>query len=78
MKKYVVILLMNIPQINPVDKHIYNNICIFFWIKMCTVYIREDIIPNPPFQSWETFLVKLIAYSNVDFGYNGECLLIGP
>ena len=41
------------------------------------VSIKEDITPNPPFQSSELLLVILRVSSNVDFGDTRQDSLIG-
>ena len=67
MQKYDVIVLMKISQSKTIDKLIPNSILIILWSNMCMVYIREEIIPNPPFQSSGPFLVVLTVSRNVDF-----------
>ena len=42
------------------------------------LYIREEIIPNPPFQSSGSLLVILSVSRNIYFGDTGEVSLIGP
>ena len=66
--KYDVIVLMKISWSDPSDKIIPNSICIIFWSNMCMVSIKEDIIPNLPFQSAGQLLFLSIVSSNVDFG----------
>ena len=67
MQNYVVIVLMKIPRNNPSYKLRPNSICIVFWGNICMVPIKEEIIPNPPFQSSGPLLVILIVYRDVDF-----------
>ena len=76
MKKYVVIGLMNIYCIKLIENIINNSICIIFWRNICMVSIREEIIPNTPFQSPGPLLVILSVSSNVDFGDTSKVLLI--
>ena len=45
---------------------------------MYMVSIKEDIIPNPPFQFSGPLLVILSVFFNVDFGDTRQVLLIFP
>ena len=42
------------------------------------VSIKDEIIPNPPFQYSRLLLVILSVWRNLDFGDNREVLLIDP
>ena len=68
MQNYVVVILMKISWIYPSDNFIHNIICIIFWRKVCIVYIKEYIIPNPLFWSLGPLCVILNNYSDVYFG----------
>ena len=67
MKKYVVIVLMNIHRGNPRDNLIPNSISILFWRNMFMVSIKEDIIPNLSFYSSGPFLVIWSVSGNMYF-----------
>ena len=68
MQNCVVIRLMKLRWINSSDKIIPNSICIIFWRIVCMVSIKEELIPNPPFQYSGPLLVILSVSSNVYFG----------
>ena len=68
MKIYLVIGFLNLSWSKRSDKIINDSICIILWSNMCMVSIREDIIPNPPFQSSGQLLVILSVSGNMDFG----------
>ena len=77
-QNYVVIGLMYISWSNPSDNNFHAIIFILFWRSVSMVFIREYIIPNPPFQSSGQFLVILIVFRNVDFGDTQKVSFIGP
>ena len=60
---------MKIYWIKMNEKIIPNSICIIFWILMCMVYIKEEIIPDPPFQYSGPLLVILSVSIYVGFDY---------
>ena len=68
MQKYFVIGLMKLYRSNSSDKIITNSICILFRRIVYMVSIKEDIIPNIPFQYSGTLLVILSVSRNMDFG----------
>ena len=76
MQKYVVIGLTKLSWSNTSDKLIQGNIFVVLWRGMYMVSIREEIIPNPPFQSPGKLLVILSVSSNMDFGDTREVSLI--
>ena len=73
----VVIGLLNIYWNNKSHEIITNSICIVFLSIVYIVSIKEEIIPNPPFQFSGTSLVILSFSRNVVFGDTRQVLLIG-
>ena len=75
---YVVIGLMNIYWSNQGENLINNIICIIFWRNTFMISIRENIIPNLPFQSSSQLLDILSVPRNIYFDDTRKTLLIGP
>ena len=68
MQKYVLIGLMKLYWSKPSGKIILDIICIISWRIVYMVSIKEEIIPNLPFQFPGPLLVILSVSGNVDFG----------
>ena len=62
MQNYVVIDLIKIYWSKPSDKIIPNIIFIIFWRIVFILSIKEEIIPDPPFQSSGTHRILMNRY----------------
>ena len=71
------IVLVNFYCINPSDKLIPDSICIIFFKNIFMMFIREDSIPNPAFQSLGLFFVILGVFVDVYFVNTREISFIG-
>ena len=69
---------MNIYWSNQGENLINNIICIIFWRNTFMISIRENIIPNLPFQSSSQLLDILSVPRNIYFDDTRKTLLIGP
>ena len=67
MQRYVLIGLMKLYWSELGDNIIPNSICINFKRIVYMFFIKEEIIPNPPFQFSGSILVIISVSRNVDF-----------
>ena len=86
--KYIVVVLMKPSWINPGDNIINHIIHVIFWRNMYDISIRQEIIPNKPFNYSRQYLVilknhlrMLINWSfsiSIDFGDTRESSFRSP
>ena len=67
---------MKLSWSNP-SENLIHNIFIVFRSNMCIVFIKEDIIPNPPFHSSGPLLFVLSASKKRWFWLDQGSILIG-